>query len=149
MNSDSGDDKTRVTLAGKIVVAIFGLAFLGIGVTVLWFMWSQPFDDFHSPPLFFRIFASFIAICFIAMGGGTAYAALNGTSQMNNLQATVQERLDQRRVKVSDPDRPPVTRDAYVCPQCSAPLGDQADVSPHGDAKCTHCKSWFNVHAGS
>jgi DNA-directed RNA polymerase subunit RPC12/RpoP len=37
-------------------------------------------------------------------------------------------------------------RVAYHCPACGAPLAEGADVSPHGDAKCTHCGSWFNIH---
>jgi len=143
MNDDLSDsDPTKpAAQAGAIVVGVFGFAFLGIGLTVLYFMWSQPFGDFHSPPLFFRIFASFIAICFVAMGGGTAYAALTGSSQLGRLQDAA-HKLKAR----GGNQRPAVGQQGYVCPQCAAPLGDQADVSPHGDAKCPFCKTWFNVH---
>jgi DNA-directed RNA polymerase subunit RPC12/RpoP len=34
----------------------------------------------------------------------------------------------------------------YQCAHCGATLGEQADVSPHGDVKCAHCGRWFNIH---
>ncbi|MBD3675956.1 MAG: hypothetical protein HUJ26_20800 [Planctomycetaceae bacterium] len=34
----------------------------------------------------------------------------------------------------------------YECDQCGATLGDNADVSPSGDFKCTYCGKWSNVH---
>ncbi len=40
----------------------------GIGMTVLIFLWSAPFGEFGSPPLFFRVFGSFIALAFVLTG---------------------------------------------------------------------------------
>jgi hypothetical protein len=38
--------------------------------------------------------------------------------------------------------RPP---ERLSCPRCAAPLRDDAEISPSGDVKCPHCRSWFNV----
>jgi hypothetical protein len=35
----------------------------------------------------------------------------------------------------------------YACGQCGATLGDNADVSPSGDFKCTYCGKWSNIHS--
>lgn len=35
----------------------------------------------------------------------------------------------------------------YNCDQCGAALGDNSDVSPSGDFKCTYCGKWSNIHS--
>ena len=54
--------------AAKFVGAVSGFVFCGVGVTVLVSLWAAPFGAFGSPPLFFRIVASFIAVAFVAVG---------------------------------------------------------------------------------
>ena len=127
----------------RIIAAAFGLAFGGIGLSVLIGMWVAPFGAFHSPPLFFRVFASFIAIPFVAVGFGSLYAAvtgmpLNGMREKFRHTSTIHPGSHTRQ-------RGPMQTE---CPKCAAPIGD-AEISPSGDVKCVHCNSWFNVHHAS
>ena len=124
------------TGAARFVFGVFGFIFGGIGLTVLIFLWGTPFDEFGSPPLVFRIFGSFIAIGFVAFGGTMAFAALRGPSFMAPLVSSK-----------DGADPPSGTPGKYRCPNCGAPLGEGADVSPMGDVKCPFCKSWFNIHS--
>ncbi|WP_237228990.1 hypothetical protein [Rubinisphaera sp. JC750] len=124
----------------RIIAGAFGLAFGGIGLSVLIGMWVAPFGAFHSPPLFFRVFASFIAIPFVAVGFGGLYGAITGmplTGMQNRFQHT--STLDTSGTRSS---RSPMQTD---CPRCAAPIGD-AEISPSGDVKCVHCNNWFNVN---
>ncbi|HYE17248.1 MAG TPA: hypothetical protein VEA69_02330 [Tepidisphaeraceae bacterium] len=125
-----------VPAAGRFVVGAVGFLFAGIGITVLIFLWAAPFDEWGSPPLFFRVFGSFIALMFVLVGGTVGLTAVRGkpASPMRWLGA-----------------KPPVAEPGprvggYSCPHCAAPLGAGADVSPSGDVKCTFCGRWFNVH---
>ena len=120
---------------------IFGFIFAGIGVTVLIFLWSAPFGDFGSPPLFFRIFGSFIALGFVAFGTVTAITAIRAMFPTVPLQNFPTQ-------PTSAQTTPPAaaTPGRYSCPHCGGALGDKADVSPSGDAKCEFCGRWFNIH---
>ena len=131
---------------GRIVGAVFGLIFLGIGLTVIVFLWGAPFGEFGSPPLFFRIMGSFIALAFVTMGGGTAYAAITGKPRKHMIRQFAARRRELMRANRETPPRPSV-KDGYSCGNCGAALDSSADVSPHGDVKCAHCGRWFNVHA--
>lgn len=135
-------DPIRPPAPPKFVFVVFGLIFAGIGIAVLVFLWSRPFGQFGAPPLVFRIIGSFIALAFVTMGAGMAVSLLarrrGGPSISEALRSAMRPR---------DHDRPPSSsRPAYTCPHCGAPLADGADVSPHGDVKCSFCNSWFNVH---
>jgi hypothetical protein len=125
------------TGAGRVMGTIVGLAFAGIGLTVLVFMWTAPFGEFGSPPLFFRIFASFIAIVFVAVGGGGAMMSLKFRPPSLTEPGAASPS--------AQPDAPKHVA-GYVCPHCGAPLGDRVEVSPSGDVKCGFCGRWFNVH---
>jgi hypothetical protein len=114
-----------------------GFVFAGIGLTVLVFMWGTPSDSFGAPPLFFRIFASFIAIAFVGVGGTIGVTALRGGRGMS---------LSAGAPPGGAATVPPVSPAGYTCPNCGAPLGEKADVSPSGDVKCPFCGRWFNVH---
>jgi len=130
--------------AARFVGAVAGFVFAAIGVTVIVFLWGTPFDDFHSPPLFFRIFGSLIAIVFVAVGGSIGVASLRGTGpgMIATPPATSPGAPEPHRSGGPGENRP----GAYQCPNCGAPLGASADVSPSGDAKCAFCGRWFNVH---
>lgn len=120
----------------RIVGGVFGFAFAGIGLTVLIFLWSAPFNEFGSPPVFFRIFGSFIALCFLVMGSTVFIGALLGKTLLN-------------KTSLNSPSKPSIAPRAttnYTCPQCGANLTNQADVSPLGDTKCPFCQTWFNIH---
>lgn len=133
------DPSNKLPGAGpaRFLGALVGFVFAGIGVTLLVFMWGAPFDEFGSPPLFFRIFASFIAIAFVGVGGTMGFAALRGGAGFSA----------PPRMTFPGPDSAPTTQaGGYKCPNCGAPLGDKAEVSPSGDVKCPFCGRWFNVH---
>jgi hypothetical protein len=124
--------------AAKFLGAVVGFVFAGIGVTVLVFMWGAPSGEFGSPPLFFRIFASFIAIAFVGFGGTIGVTALRGGGGISA--------VPRRPAPPSTGPAPVGRAGGYQCPHCGAPLGDRADVSPSGDVKCPFCGRWFNVN---
>jgi len=121
----------------RFLGALVGFVFAGIGVTVLVFMWGAPFDEFGSPPLFFRIFASLIAIVFVGFGGTMGIASLRGSAGVSE--------VPRAPLSTSGPS-PAAPAGGYKCPNCGAPLGENADVSPSGDVKCPFCGRWFNIH---
>jgi hypothetical protein len=124
---------------------LIGIVPLGIGLTVIGFLWLTPFNDFHSPPLFFRIFGSFVALMFVIVGGTLVFGKMKTPGQ-RMAEMTKDLRELQRSVEV-DETRGPGT--AFACPNCGASLGEKADVSPNGDVKCQHCNRWFNTHRGA
>jgi len=125
---------------GRALVGVWGLLFLGIGVSVLIFLWIQPFGDFGSPPLFFRIFGSFIALGFVAFGLAMAAGAFAVGRHMSSEPSIPVDPTSENPHSGS-------TATSYTCPHCGAPLAEGADVSPKGDVKCTYCKAWFNIHS--
>ena len=129
-----------------LIARIMGICFGGVGITVLVFLWAAPFGDFHSPPLFFRVFGSFVAIPFVAIGTGALFGKLpNAAVHAAALRSQLQELKDQGLVINSAGDEPPVPG-KLKCPNCGSSPGT-AEVSPHGDVKCDHCGRWYNVHA--
>ncbi len=127
----------------KFVGGAMGLIFAGIGLTVLVFIWSASFEEFGSPPLFFRVFASFIALAFVIIGGsvfgGTIMGIKAGGKIMQSMESV--EQKDSSR-EVSEASHPT----SYTCARCGAPLGEGVEVSLHGDVKCSYCSAWFNIH---
>lgn len=142
--------RPNVPAAGRFIGGVFGLIFFGIGLTVIISLWAEPFGGFGSPPLFFRVVGSFIALAFVTMGGTVAYGALFGSLPDPARHLPGRSPFDETATERStgddaaSPAQRPVA--GYVCPQCGAPLSDDADVSPHGDVKCTYCDRWFNIH---
>src|SRR5437870_1945814 len=126
---------SQVTSGARFIGGVFGLIFFGIGLTVLIFLWSAPFGEFGSPPLFFRVFGSFIAIAFLAGGGTVAFGAIFGGGMMSEI-TTLAEKQSTL----------PPAQAGYVCSNCGAALGEKAEVSPLGDVKCPFCGTWFNIH---
>ncbi len=128
---------------GRFIGGLFGFVFLGIGLTVLGNLWLTSFGGFGSPPLIFRLFGSFIAIAFVGIGGAMAFGAIMGKQ-------LVQQHLDAVEAEDGQIDDTDGARSGerrhYACRHCGAPLDDEADVSPHGDVKCTYCNTWFNIH---
>jgi hypothetical protein len=142
MNNRKRIFKAPVDPIGKFVGGAMGLIFAGIGVTVLIFLWGMPFGEFGSPPIFFRIFGSFIALAFVVIGGSSAMAVVFVTDKTNQFVDNALEQSDSLTDCI-----PQNTQTSYSCPKCGAPLGTDADVSPHGDAKCAYCSAWFNIHS--
>ncbi|HEV2295509.1 MAG TPA: hypothetical protein VGR35_16790 [Tepidisphaeraceae bacterium] len=129
--------------AGRFIGAVFGLVFFGIGLTVIGVMWFAS-DGFGSPPLFFKLIASFIALAFVAMGGTLAASSIFG----GGLLARHGKLMGQAN-RDAQSGRAPTTAGTpagYVCPHCGAALAEKAEVSPMGDTKCAFCGQWFNVH---
>ena len=117
----------------RIIPVVMGFIFAGIGLTVLIALWSA--KGFGAPPLFFKIFGSFIAIAFVTVGTTTAIAVLKGGSLAKHLHNLPQQK-----------GMPSHSGQNFNCPSCGAALPSNADISPSGDVKCTYCNSWFNTH---
>lgn len=133
-------------MVGRIVAGVFGLTFGGMGLTVLALLWGTGFDSFHSPPLIFRIFGSFIAIPFVALGFAALYGAFTGKSLQSrpNVTRTYSEFENfETPASGTSSSVPPVVR--QQCPNCAAPRGE-AEISPSGDVKCEHCDAWYNIY---
>jgi hypothetical protein len=128
----------------RFVGAVFGFVFAGIGLTVIGFMWFGS-DGFGSPPAFFKIIASFIALAFIAMGGSIAISAIVGGGMLSRHGQAIEEAMQRAKARSTAPASPP-SAVGYACPHCGGTLGEKADVSPMGDTKCAFCGRWFNVH---
>jgi DNA-directed RNA polymerase subunit RPC12/RpoP len=134
------------TKGQAIVGIVFGLVFFGIGISVMAFVWTQ--RGFGAPPLFFRVFATLIAIPFVAVGGLTARGSiqmLRGSLAGAEPTAGLLQQSDQPKTE-GDQSTGSGSRVNYTCTSCGAPLARGAEVSPHGDVKCTHCGGWFNIH---
>jgi hypothetical protein len=112
-------------------ISMFGF----IGLAVLIFVWSQSPHEFGAPPLFFRVFASFIAIAFMAVGFGVPINALRQRAGGGSA--------------AGGSAQPPEPGTGYKCPHCGAGLGKEAEVSPSGDVKCGYCHKWWNIHRGA
>jgi hypothetical protein len=123
----------------RLISGVFGFAFAGIGLTTIGFLWLAPFGQFDSPPLVFRVFGSFIAIVFVAVGGTAFVSAIRG-----RLMGFPASALRQAAAN-SGPAACPLPA-GYLCPHCGAPLAEKAEVSPLGDVKCPFCHTWFNIH---
>lgn len=136
-------DRTEVPAAAMLVMRVFGFAFGGIGVAVLCFLWGAPFGEFGSPPLFFRVFGSFIALPFIAFGVAALFGKLMPTNRMRERLKDAQRQAAASAVEPAERSERAVN---YQCPNCAAAIGKGADVSPLGDCKCPHCGKWFNIH---
>jgi hypothetical protein len=117
----------------RLVGAVFGLAFAGIGLSVIGFLWTS--SGFGEPPFFFKMFGSLIALVFITVGGTAFAAAIKGHPPLTGPDDGAQ----------SQAGAPPAGT-GYTCPACGARLRADADVSPKGDVKCGYCRQWFNIH---
>jgi len=135
------DKPVGIPLVGKMVGAVVGLVFAGIGITVIAFLWGTPRNDFFAPPLLFRVFGTFIALAFVAVGCAVFYGAVSAAGPLARSVADNMEETPDREEPEAE-----AAADTYTCPHCGAPVADGSDVSPHGDAKCHYCSGWFNVH---
>ncbi|MEM1085224.1 MAG: hypothetical protein AAGI48_14020 [Verrucomicrobiota bacterium] len=106
--------------------SIFGF----IGIAVLVFLWGSG-DGFGSPPLVFKVFGSFIALGFMAMGFGVPLTAIRKAKEL----------------EAKGGSSAPLKPGSYRCPSCGSNVRD-AEVSPSGDVKCPYCNGWWNIHRG-
>ena len=120
--------------AGRFIGAVFGIAFAGIGLTIIVSLWSGGMGD---PPVFFKLVGSFMALIFVAVGGTMAVGAITGRGMMSAARPPG---------AATTPTSATSTPAAYTCPHCGGGLDRNADVSPMGDVKCAFCGRWFNVH---
>ncbi len=122
---------------------LFGIAPLGIGVTLLIALW-MPNSPFRSAPVFFKIFGSFIAFSFVLFGGAFVFGNFLPENRLRSMMSHLKELQGEQGTDTETSRRPPVSE--YQCSSCGATLDQSADVSPHGDVKCEHCGKWFNIH---
>jgi hypothetical protein len=92
------------------------------------FLWGSG-SGFDSPPLFAKVFGSFIALGFMAMGFGVPLSAIKKSKELSK---------DDGAPLKGEPG-------SYGCPNCGGNVKD-AEVSPSGDLKCPYCNSWWNIH---
>src|SRR4051812_49625838 len=111
---------SQAAAGARFIGAVFGVVFFGIGLTVLVFMWTASFNDFDSPPLFFRVFASFIAIAFVAVGGTIAA----GSIFCGEIVAGVTPTNAPAPTAAAPPPK------GYVCPQSGASPRGKTDDFP-------------------
>lgn len=121
---------------------IFGACFGGIGLSVIVFLWGSSWNDFHSPPLFFRVFGTFVAIPFVVVG---ATALFGKPPNLADRLKTMKEELREAGLVENGPTAAAPNPGKLKCPNCGSSPAD-AEVSPHGDVKCDHCSRWYNVH---
>jgi hypothetical protein len=134
-----GDGKTSpgIKALGLILLIPMSLVPIGVGLTVLGFVWFST-DAFGGPPLFFKIFGSFVALGFVGFGAIPLMGAIYGGSAA----AGWKQSLDDTRAANQS-----AAAKNFVCPHCSAPLANLADVSSAGDVQCSFCHGWFNTRA--
>ena len=132
------NSQRNVATGGRIIAGFMGIVFGGIGVSVLGFLWLSPWNQFDSPPLFFRIFGTFIALPFVGFGVMMIVGGLAGGKITNTFSANL-------GTAQAQPNPTASIAGNYVCPNCGATL-TRADVSPMGDVKCEFCGTWFNIH---
>lgn len=128
----------------SMIPRLMGVMPFGIGLTVLFFAWT---GGMGNPPLFFKVFASFIALGFVSFGVMcfVGPSLFKGQSQnLLNQARDLAESLGEQQKSLSD-DAPPQV--SYSCPNCGSDIGEKAEVSPSGDVKCEYCKRWFNIHS--
>jgi uncharacterized protein YjeT (DUF2065 family) len=132
----------------SFIPRLMGIMPFGIGLTVLFFIWFGDVGPFGGAPLIFRVFASFVALVFVLTG----VMFFSGPSLLKGQHQNMLDRVrelseaaghDLTDSSASSDGRPQVN---YSCPNCGSDLGEDADVSPSGDAKCDYCKRWFNIH---
>jgi hypothetical protein len=144
MNGIKPGPKSPIDRIGKFVGGAMGLIFAGIGLTVLVFLWGSSFEEFGSPPLFFRVFASFIALAFVIIGGSIFFVSIMVVKTGNNIMQSINDAKEQEELSTDHSGvNTPVS---YTCQRCGAPLGKGVEVSPQGDVKCVYCNAWFNIH---
>lgn len=124
---------------------IFGACFGGIGLTVIAFLWGSSWNDFHSPPLVFRVFGTFVAIPFVVVGATAIFGKVPNVAERA---AALRDQLREAGLDENETPGAAPRPGKLKCPNCgSSPA--QAEVSPHGDVKCDHCSRWYNVHTAS
>lgn len=119
---------------------LMGIVPLGVGLTLLAFVWGS------GAPLFFCVFASFVALGFILTGAKLISGGVHDPRRLRQMAEQLQSQLLDPAEQ--EPSGPPGSID-YRCDACGAPLSSDADVSPHGDVKCAHCNRWFNIHTST
>lgn len=134
----------------SLIPRIMVLIPFGIGMTVLIGLWGGGMGD---PPLFFRMFGSFIALAFVLFGIAAFKAAGkfgDPLSMVRSMQEIAKEleanQPGSRSGSVSSTEETK-SKVGYECPNCAASLGTDADVSPSGDVRCGYCDRWFNIHS--
>src|SRR5687768_9693523 len=92
---------SRIPAASRFIGGIFGLVFAGIGITVIISMWFGEMGE--DVPTFARIFASFIALAFVAMGGTLAATSFFISGMMNPQHLIEQARRLQESASSAQP----------------------------------------------
>jgi len=123
-----------------LFISLFGF----IGITALIFVWGSSSREFGAPPLFFRVFASFIALGFIFVGFGLPLGAIRARRALDAQSPDAMSPTPDLSGSTEETASTPGA--GYQCPHCGSRLGKEADVSPSGDVKCTYCAKWWNIH---
>jgi hypothetical protein len=92
------------------------------------------------------LFSIIFLIMFVVVAFGIFRTFGRVSRFQNRIFDHVEDQLNKRQTDDNDDRSPHAPRD-YHCDQCGAVLGDDADVSPSGDFKCTYCGKWSNIHS--
>lgn len=127
---------------------LIGIIPLGIGLTVLVSVWMS------GAPLFFCLFASFVALFFVIVGIRIVTAPFPAPQRLRKMADQLEAQMgqtagNQPRKHPAEAASLPAGPVGYRCDSCGAPVASDADVSPHGDVKCDHCHRWFNIHSST
>lgn len=90
----------------------------------------------------------FVGIIFLLAFLVFAFGFFRTASRIGQIQNRVFDHVERQldQAEEEDPQADDNRPRNYNCDQCGAALGDNADVSPSGDFKCTYCGKWSNVH---
>ncbi|MDB4679654.1 MAG: hypothetical protein P8M30_14215 [Planctomycetaceae bacterium] len=97
----------------------------------------------------FEVFGILFGVIFVLAVVSIIRGAIRIGRIQNKVWDAVEEQLDNpsHRSPTEDPNPLDSRPHNYNCNQCGAALGDNADVSPSGDFKCTYCDKWSNIHS--
>ncbi|QDV05095.1 hypothetical protein Poly30_05900 [Planctomycetes bacterium Poly30] len=162
-NEPGGGLSGPASVVLRLLLGLFGLPFLTFGfLTVVGSLYSLFTGGSIGGPLLGMVFG----FPFLAVGGAFVWIAVRGPkglpetvrrrtgARLDQVQRSVQEAAEQagadpRAVREAMAKIRPMSsprQDAYPrCPECSAGLTDATLISPGGDVRCDHCRTWFKV----
>lgn len=97
----------------------------------------------------FNLAFGLFGVIFLIMFAIVAFSIFRTFGRVSRFQNRVFDAVEHQldRQRDDNDDRSDHAPRDYHCDQCGAVLGDNSDVSPSGDFKCTYCGKWSNIHS--